>query len=76
MVLAHPALNANSTIDSNEVRWAVDELEGLIAQVGTDSVAALVLRQAQQELQSLVRSVGASNDATKVVGPLRVRRVA
>ena len=76
MVLAHPALNSNPAIDSNEVRWAVDELAGLIAQVGSDSVAGLVLRQAQQELRSLVRGASASNEAATVVGPLRVRRAA
>ena len=54
------------TIDPAEARLAVDELAGLIQRVGPGSVPGLILRQAQQELQSLLRGA-------EVVGPVRVR---
>ncbi|OWK47412.1 hypothetical protein [Fimbriiglobus ruber] len=56
-------------VDVSEARWAVDELAGLIQQVGECSVSGLVLRQAQQELRSLIRSTETTG---KVVGPLRI----
>jgi len=73
MVLAHPSSNSCPAIDSNEIRWAASELAGLVERLGSDSVAGLVIRQAQQELQSLVRE---QHDDAKVVGPLRLRRAA
>jgi hypothetical protein len=55
------------TIDPAEARLAADELAALIQRVGPDSVPGLILRQAQQELQSLLRG------SPEVVGPVRVR---
>ncbi len=57
------------TIDAAEARWAADELAGLIARVGPDSVAGLVLRNAERELRSLVPAA----EPAEVVGPLRIR---
>ncbi len=57
------------TIDAAEARWAADELAGLIARVGPDSVAGLVLRNAERELRSLVPG----GEPAEVVGPLRFR---
>ena len=60
------------TIDATEARWAAGELAGLIRRVSPDSVAGLILRQAHQELESMVRS----GEPARVVGPVRVRAVA
>jgi hypothetical protein len=68
MVLSSVPFPAAPTIDAAEARWASDQLGALIANVGDDSVAGLILRQARQELASLVQSAGG-----EVVGPLRVR---
>lgn len=68
MVLSSPTSPAAAPIDAAEARWASEQLGALIARVGDDSVAGLILRQARQELASLVRSAGG-----EVVGPLRVR---
>jgi hypothetical protein len=57
------------TIDATEARWAADELAALLARVGPDSVAALVLRQAERELRSLVPEARPG----EVVGPVRIR---
>jgi hypothetical protein len=57
------------TIDATEARWAADELAGLLARVGPDSVAALVLRQAERELRSILPDPKPG----EVVGPIRVR---
>lgn len=63
-------------IDTIETRWAAGELERLLHQISADSVAAMILRQAQRELQSLGGSAGSEEDASKVVGPFRLRFVA
>jgi hypothetical protein len=63
------------TIDAAEARRAADELAGLIARVGPDSVAGLVLRNAERELRSLIPD-GAAAAAGEVVGPFRVRAAA
>ena len=68
MVLSSLPFPAAPTIDAAEARWASEELRLLIARVGDDSVTGLILRQARQELASLVQSAG-----SEVVGPLRVR---
>jgi hypothetical protein len=60
-------------LDAAEARWAADELTGLIARVGSDSVAGMILTHAQQELRSVVRSASARPE---VVGPLRIHRAA
>jgi hypothetical protein len=70
MVTAHGTLTLPSpTIDAAEARWAADELAGLIARVGRDSIAGLVLRQAEQELRSILPDARPG----EVVGPIRVR---
>jgi hypothetical protein len=61
---------AAPTIDGPEARWVADELAGLIQRVGPDSVPGLILRQDQQELQSLVRS---ADGEPAVIGPVRIR---
>lgn len=60
-----PAINATET------RWVAEELAILQRQVAPDSPAALVLRQARQELDSLVRSA-----ESEVIGPFRVNAAA
>ena len=61
------------TLDATEARWAADELAGLIARVGSDSIAGMILGHAQQELRSVVRSASARGE---VIGPLRIHRAA
>jgi hypothetical protein len=58
------------SIDTAEARWAADELSGLLNRVDDDSVAAMILRQAQRELYSLVPG---GQPAAEVVGPFRLR---
>lgn len=70
MVLS-TAVPAGPTIDAAEARWASEQLAVLITRVGEDSVTGLILRQARQELASLVHSA-----TGEVVGPLRVRLAA
>ena len=73
MVTAHGTRSLPSpTIDVAEARWAADELAGLLARVGPDSVAGLVLRQAERELRSLVPNARPA----EVVGPIRIRMAA
>lgn len=62
-------------IDATEARWAASEIANLIRCVSAESVAGLILRQAQQELESLVRS-GVAGTPSTVTGPFRVRSVA
>jgi hypothetical protein len=70
MVTAHGTRSLPSpTIDAAEARWAADELAALIARVGRDSIAALVLRQAERELRSIIPDAPPG----EVVGPIRVR---
>jgi hypothetical protein len=71
MVLHSTASPTSPTIDTAEARWAADQLGALIARVGDDSVAGLILRQARQELASLLQSTGG-----EVIGPLRLRLAA
>lgn len=73
MVTAHGTRSLPSpTIDAAEARWAADELAALLARIGPDSVAGLVLRQAERELRSLVPDAR----PTEVVGPIRIRMAA
>ena len=71
MVLHSAASPTSPTIDAAEARWAADQLGALIARVGDDSVAGLILRQARQELASLLQSADG-----EVIGPLRIRLAA
>jgi hypothetical protein len=54
-------------IDISEARWAVEYLSLMIAKLGPESSAGLVLMQARRELASLARSSSAT-----VVGPIRI----
>ncbi len=74
MVTPNTVALPSPTIDAAEARWAADELAGLLRRIGPDSVVGLVLRQAQQELRSLVGSADAE-DRT-VLGPFRLHRAA
>lgn len=57
-------------IDPVEARWAAEAVGSLSRQLGADSIVAMVLEQAQRELNSLAAST-APHDG--VVGPVRVR---
>jgi len=59
---------------TGDCRWALAELADLIDRAGPDTIAGMVLRQAQQELRSVL--VEAAAPAARVVGPLRLRRAA
>jgi len=69
MIVTNPSVLVPEapTIDASEARWAADELTALIRKLGPDSPVSLVLRQARQELFSLVQSSGPA-----VVGPFRI----
>ena len=60
-------------IDVAETRWAASELTSLIERLGEHTVPGIVLRQAQQELASLIRG---TDEEKTIVGPLRLRRAA
>ena len=57
-------------IDPIEARWAAEAVGSLSRQLAADSIVAMVLEQAQRELNSLAAST-APNDG--VFGPVRVR---
>jgi hypothetical protein len=69
MIVTNPsALSPQSpTINASEARWAAEELAALIARLGPDSPATLVLKHARRELASLTPDV-----PPRVVGPFRV----
>ena len=69
MIVTNPSILVPEapTIDASEARWASDELAALIRKLGPDSPVSLVLRQARQELSSLMQSSGPA-----VVGPFRI----
>ena len=60
-------------IDAREARWASEAVANLARQLPSDSIVALVLEQAQQELGSLAAS---SVNGSRVVGPFRIRAAA
>jgi hypothetical protein len=71
MVATHlPTLAAleNNTDDSH---FALQELAGLIDRVGQESLPGMILRQAQNELLSVL--LASENEPVEVVGPLRFR---
>jgi hypothetical protein len=76
MVVSSTFAPSSPLIDAEETRRAADELAVLIARVGSDSVAGLVLSQAQRELDSLLRSAGVEPNRPAVVGPIRIRLAA
>ena len=58
-------------IDPIEARWAAEAVGSLSRQLGSDSIVAMVLEQAQRELNSLAASSAPATDG--VFGPVRVR---
>jgi hypothetical protein len=67
-----PVLTSESpAIDPIEARWAAEAVGSLSRQLGADSIVAMVLQQAQRELNSL--AVSSSDTADEVFGPVRVR---
>jgi hypothetical protein len=59
-------------INEIEARWAAEAVASLARQLDSDSVVALVLKQAHQELTSLLAST-ALPAPRDVIGPVRVR---
>lgn len=59
------------SVDPIEARWAAEAVGSLTRQLGTDSLVAMVLEQAQRELSSLAAS--SAPNADNVFGPVRVR---
>ncbi len=59
------------SIDPIEARWAAEAVGSLTRQLGSDSIVAMVLEQAQRELNSLAVSSAPTTDG--VFGPVRVR---
>jgi hypothetical protein len=59
------------SVDPIEARWAAEAVGSLSRQLGSDSIVAMVLEQAQRELNSLAASTAPADDA--VFGPVRVR---
>jgi hypothetical protein len=57
-------------IDPVEARWAAEAVGSLSRQLGADSIVAMVLEQAERELNSLAASTAPDHG---VVGPVRVR---
>lgn len=65
-----PVLVSDSpAIDPIEARWAAEAVGSLSRQLAADSIVAMVLQQAQRELNSLASSTGEG----EVFGPVRVR---
>ena len=70
-VLTQPVpSNETPAIDPIEARWAAEAVGSLSRQLASDSLVALVLEQAQRELNSLALS---SPAAEEVLGPVKVR---
>ncbi len=59
------------SVDPIEARWAAEAVGSLTRQLGNDSIVAMVLEQAQRELNSLAASSAPRADT--VFGPVRVR---
>jgi hypothetical protein len=71
-VLKKPAapVSDSPAVDPVEARWAAEAVGSLSRQLGADSIVAMVLEQAQRELNSLAVSTA---PADGVVGPVRIR---
>lgn len=69
MLKLHAVSDSAPTIDAAEVRWAAGELSALLRQMDPESPAGLVLRHAQRELGSLVRSA----ETARVIGSAKVK---
>jgi hypothetical protein len=65
------AVCESPSVDPIEARWAAEAVGSLSRQLGTDSLVAMVLEQAQRELNSL--AVSSAPAADDVFGPVRVR---
>lgn len=75
MVSPSSQLSTVSIVDQDQARWAAWELSHLIARVGEESVAGMVLRNARQELSSLVGDMPTST-RTQDESPVRIRTAA
>jgi hypothetical protein len=69
--LAVAPVSESPAIDPIEARWAAEAVGSLSRQLGNDSIVAMVLEQAQRELNSLAASSAPTTDG--VFGPVRVR---
>jgi hypothetical protein len=69
--LAVAPVSESPSVDPVEARWAAEAVGSLSRQLGTDSIVAMVLEQAQRELSSLAAS--SAPNADDVFGPVRVR---
>jgi hypothetical protein len=69
--LAVAPATESPAIDPIEARWAAEAVGSLSRQLGADSIVAMVLEQAQRELNSLAASSAPTTDG--VFGPVRVR---
>ena len=75
MIATHlPTFAAPARPATGDCRWAFAELADLIDRAGPDSIAGMILRQAQQELRSVL--VESAAPGVRVVGPLRISRAA
>jgi hypothetical protein len=61
-----------TAIDPVEARWAAEAVGSLARHLSADSLVAMVLQQAQRELNSLA----VSSEPAQVFGPVRLRVVA
>jgi hypothetical protein len=57
-------------VDPVEARWAAEAVGSLSRQLAADSMVAMVLEQAQRELNSLAASTAPEGG---VIGPVRIR---
>lgn len=72
MVASSTLAFVSPVADSNDARRASEEIASLIHRIGANSITGMVLRQTQQELQSLIRSIESDGKSGTVVGPLRI----
>lgn len=63
------------SIDSQEIRWALESLQVMVQQLPMDSMIGSILRQTQHELKSLVANMPRLKTVTgaDVIGPVRVK---
>jgi len=60
--------------DAVEARWAADAIAQLARQLEPNSVAAIVLKRTQRELQSLAASAESPTGTdSHIIGPIRFR---
>jgi hypothetical protein len=68
--LATTTVYDTPAVDPVEARWAAEAVGSLSRQLAADSIVAMVLEQAERELNSLAASTTTADD---VIGPVRVR---